>query len=89
MKIKPKSECFNPNATSLNSAHFNKTPEEKLANKAFKYNRNVICAYLFRIQKRFDRGQHKQAKQLFTQMAVVTQLPRWALIAARDELTIN
>lgn len=89
MQIKPKSECFNPNAFSLNSAHFNKTPEDKSANKLYKHNRNVICSYLYRIQQRFDRGQHKQAKQLFTQMAVVTQLPRWALIAARDELTIK
>lgn len=87
MFLSPTSHAFNHMDHRLFAAH----PKGRdLANaKTFRSNRRTIQAYLYRIQKRFERGSFKGAIALFDFMVARFNMARWVAIAASDEIKLS
>jgi hypothetical protein len=67
--------------------HQNGIATDKELSKAWRANRTMIQAYLYRIQARINRGQMKGAVHLFNSLVVKIDAPKWVQSALKEELT--
>lgn len=87
MFLTVRARCFNHMDHHLFCAH--PKGADLLAAKQWRSRRLDIQAYLFRIQQRFDRGAFAGAEFLFQRMCALFDLPRWAVVAASDEVRMQ